>query len=184
MKAYEEADYARSRLPETIVRLTNGKPIFIQSVLANKVYYNHLGEDEQRVCKLSDLNINPVPLGYVNEGNNAFYLTRSPVREDWRQGLRSRTMRVVGALGGMGFDLDDNSIAKTILGEYPSFKTALKNAEAGAATAFSRNFAILPGRTLQYKGRFECGLINQFGPALHRNMFWVQEELEEELAAA
>lgn len=84
---YKDAEYANSRLYETIVRL-NGEPVMVGHVHGNMTCtISRDGEEE--VVLLDDLDLSAPPLGYVNYRRGAVYLSRKPMRRDWRQGIRS-----------------------------------------------------------------------------------------------
>lgn len=53
------------------------------------VYYFVLNDNLRNIrsCKLSDLDISPVPLGYINMNNDAYFSMRKPIRGYWKQGL-------------------------------------------------------------------------------------------------
>ena len=89
---YDTAEYANSRLAETIVRIGD-VPIYVVCVRAGMVVeYTILDSDDDSVhtCKLEELNLEPVPLGYFNTHKSAYYASRQPRRDDWRQGLRQQ----------------------------------------------------------------------------------------------
>ena len=181
MRMYEEPDYAKSRLRDTIVRFGN-TPIIISSIGAREVQYMDMLTDAMGICKLKDLDINPVPLGYLNSNaNGAIYMTRTPMREDWRQGLRATSMRSLPER----YDPSFRELGKLIVGQYPSLKEALFDTHP-KGTAFSRSFAVFKGgEQLFYKGKFNIGSIGgRHNINLLPNFEWVRDELEEELAAA
>lgn len=184
MLPYIEPDYARTRLIETIV-MYKGRPVTVADVALNgDCTVRYLTDREYFVCQLGELDINPVPLGYLNTMKFATYLTRIPMRQDWRQGLRNRTMRHNHA------DAQDPPANKfleaCILGQYPSLGdcfSIFRRRVATVSVAFSRNFAVLQNATLQYKGRWIVGDINPKGNYnLLPKFDWVRENLEEDLA--
>ncbi len=92
---YDTAEYANTRLSGTIVRLTNGTPIVVHQVRDKFIVeYSKLEdkEGELKKCPLSQVDLEPVPLGFVNRQGGATYLSRQPKRDDWRQGLRDNTI--------------------------------------------------------------------------------------------
>lgn len=189
MLPYEEPQYAGTRLRESIVRF-KGEPVFVLQVGAKggKVAFQTLARAEDHElagigeCTLQDLDINPVPLGYVNEAKFAYYVSRCPVREDWRQGLRKNTMRTIPG----GINVNFKFLRQTILGKYPNLKDALKlvNDRERESVAFSRSFAISRGGILHHKGQWQVGEIDERGYTLLPKFQWVEEALNEELNAA
>lgn len=183
MRVYEEADYANSRLAGTIVRL-KGIPILVERIVGDKAWYHKLSNTELKACKLNDLDINPVPLGYANTLFGATYVTRTPMRQDWRQGLRRQTIRTIPER----IEVDFASLERTIMGVYPTLKECQKQLAAdpfGVQTmAFSRSFAVDRTDQLYYKGRFNIGKVGLFGYNLADKFDWLRETVEEEMLAA
>lgn len=87
--------YAATRLNETIVR-RNNQPVLVRNVSGDGMvdYYNIL-DGERGSCRLEDLDVRPMPLGYVNKAKKAYYMTRVPKRSDWRQGVRANNVMLV-----------------------------------------------------------------------------------------
>lgn len=189
MKLYDlkdpvNLDYARSRLNGTIVR-TDDRAVRVETISGRgKVVCTVLRTDEMIEVKWNNLDITPVPLGYVNSGGSAFYLTRIPMRRDWKQGLRGNNM---GTSNGRLLErLSDRVLAKTIENTYPSFKevfeTMVKEGGAILSRAFSRNFSITNRLEIEYKGRFSIGKIDEANSTyeLYPKFDWAREALEEE----
>lgn len=190
MKTYDEAEYANNRLKESIVRLKNGTPIHIQNIRSEReVIYNELTLDSDRkVCKLEDLDINPVPLGYCNVKTYCLYLVRMPMRQDWKQGLRSNSLRDVH---GRRVDTRYEHLVDTIVGKFPSFKDSIsrileksKNpfkleGQSTKSIAFNRDFCLKEENLLEYKGVFIVGTFNKNGGYDLKERFgWVEDCLK------
>lgn len=189
MKTYDEAEYASSRLKETIVRLKTGIPIQILSIRGvNEVVYSNLATSDNGVCTLQDLNIDPVPLGYCNIKTYCSYLVRMPMRQDWKQGLRSNSLRDVA---GRRVEVSYSYLVDTILGKFPSFKDAIdkmttksKNPFNTSVTkpksvAFNRDFCIKEEGLLEYKGVFVVGTYTKSGGYDLKERFgWVEDCLK------
>jgi len=136
---------------------------------------------------LTELNLDPVPLGYVNFDGLAHYLTRAPMRRDWRQGLRMLNIMVPN--GGQPRAIPYRTIANTIIGKYPTFNSALdklnKTTNSSRALAFCRDFAMTREK-LCYKGVFDVGSVNMDNGniEINRKFDWVREALEQNMEKA
>lgn len=185
MQMYDDAAYARSRLVETVV-MCRGLPVVVDDIRAKTAALRILNTNEQLIVKADELDITPVKLGYINESNRALYLTRTPMREDWRQGLRARSIRVVGYDSKI-YEPAPASLYDTILGIYPKLEYCFSVVKANVADsfAFSRNFALKNEGKLLYKGKWEVGHIEENKQyELFPKFDWVREMLDEELVAA
>lgn len=179
MKTYEDIPYAQQRLLGTIVRLGK-EPIKIAAIDVNGgVMFNYLHNMEKpELCKLRDIDITPVPLGFVNFDGRAFYTSRIPKREDWKQGLRDNTLSVA---------VSWSDLRLTILGKFPSLReaTLTLNKRRTHSIAFDRNWAITVDMKLKYKewdvGEFIDPIERRY--KLNDNCHWVMEALEEVLNA-
>jgi hypothetical protein len=190
MKTYDEADYANNRLRDTLVRLKDGTPIQILIIHSStQVVYMNLLNKQEKICTLADLNIDPVPLGYCNAGQSCTYLVRMPMRQDWKQGLRSNSLRDIN---GRKVDINIYTIAQTIIGKFPSFSEAIDkvlnttsknpfNTEARKpkAVAFNRDFCVKEDKLLEYKGVYIVGTFNSNGGYDLKDRFgWVEDCLK------
>jgi hypothetical protein len=151
---YEDnLDYARQRLLKTLVRV--GKdPFFVETISARGVVQGILiSEDEDTIAevKMKDLNLEPVPLGFVNINKDVVFAVRKPMRRDWRQGLRLGNMAF---LTRQGFDrFPFRQLRNTILNNYPSLHDIKHiHLKTCKRVAFSRNFALDREGQLWYKG--------------------------------
>ena len=148
MRYNEEYEYANTRLSGSIVMLGN-KPIVVTNVDGfGTVMSEELGTGEPVVCPLGDINVDPVPLGYLNKGSKCFYLARIPRRKDWRQGLRTRTLAVLNA---DVLTISHKNLAKCISGKYPTLTRCIKALGRVDSIAFSRKFALNSRKELLYK---------------------------------
>ena len=150
----DDLEYAQGRLIGTIVRY-KGKPIRIADV-----FY----DDDGEMCftgrtatgivetSLDLLDLEPIPLGYVNYQECAYYLVRKPMRNDWRQGLRPGNFTFIGREGF--FELPLKELTDTCLNNYPTFTEARTSIKDGAeSVAISRHFAIDSQNNFLYKSR-------------------------------
>lgn len=144
---YDNAEYANSRLQGTIVRLNNGRPITImglEDVRGGEIHvdYRTLSTNRQGSCELTDIDLTPVPLGWVNNpGNNASYLARMPMRHDWRQGLRVHNY--TSLFGPDKRFVSNASLSRAIQGKHLDIDGAIEEASnTRKMIPFSRDFAV------------------------------------------
>jgi hypothetical protein len=137
------------QLSGTIVR--KGKfPVYVEEVRNRgeglTAEYRVLSSGRTGRCLVADLDIKPVPLGYVNTGGRALYTSRMP-RRRWKAGLDEGNIiarRNTGAKSGFNPRLAARSTAACIQGRYPSFLEARTRCQdEGGEVAFSRKFCVL-----------------------------------------
>ena len=120
---YVEPDYANSRLNRTVVRLGN-IPVYVVNVRDDKqceILHDINKEEEVALVHLDDLNPLSPALGYVNSNGRAYYLSRKPLRRDYRQGLRTTQVEVmVGDKNARSVKL----IMRCITGDFPTLQRA------------------------------------------------------------
>jgi hypothetical protein len=189
MNIYGDLDYARSRLIETIVLLkTINEPVRVDNIQRRtEVLVTPLNIAlPQQWVRLDDLDINPVKLGYINLEKESYYISRTPMRRDWRQGLRVQGLRTPD---GRSFNCSAIQLAKTIKGDYPKLRNCFNPNNnpfipSPNSIAFSRDFAVQKSN-LWFKGIENVGEISPDKSfKLHPKFDWVRELLEEELEAA
>ncbi len=185
MRMYDEISYAQTRLQGTIVRLGKRPVSVIEISSTGLTAISYLEDNKTDSCKLNDLNIDPVPLGYVNTNKNSFYAVRMPMRNDWKQGLReinlrsSEGMKILNAVNW-------KMVARTIEGEFTPFKGCLNMTTKGEAEkqAFSRNFCLVRNTEdsetpfLYFKGVKNVGLVLNKKPVLEDKFDWLNEMLQ------
>lgn len=147
----DDYEYANSRLAETIVRLGK-EPIFVFSVRSGMtVQYAPLSDlTDVKICHIDELNLQPVPLGYCNYNKHASYLTRMPMRRDWRQGLRRGNFCSLNAVNADRIPYE--SLRQAIIGDFPSLAAALEAAKKVKSIAWHRHWAVDNFGQLFYKG--------------------------------
>lgn len=148
----KDSEYANSRLCETIVRRGDA-PVYVHSVGRNmEVTYSFLGGlDQSHVCDLDELDLHPVPLGYCNYNKYASYLTRIPMRKDWRQGLRRGNYTTINA--PISADrIPYDALEQVIKGDYPTYAAALDAVRKVKSMAWHRHWAVNNGLEVFYKG--------------------------------
>jgi len=135
-------------------------------------------------CPITEINVKPVQLGYINTDGSSYYLARQPNRR-WKQGLDGGNLLSIVDMRSTVFRLDNSrritALADTIMGKYPTLEAARSAVGSGLASrvAFSRSFAISKN-ALFYKGR-QVGIVNnKFGIRLNDADFYLKELLEED----
>lgn len=203
---YDDIDYARTRLLNTVIRDNNGEPIMVRDLGYDEdddgiiLIFNFLSDPYSAYGRINlyEANLKPVPLGYLNTSyGSSHYLSRIPVREDWRQGLRPNNMGVQSK-----YNFSDNNmysetifmeflpqLGKVIRGEYPSFEESLDRVvnQKYEHVAFSRKFSIYRGLVddnkfpLIYKGTHIIGNITKDGKIdkIYDDKKYLSEYLEE-----
>lgn len=173
--------YAHSRLQETIVRLGQ-QPVFVYRVEAGMlVTYADLDKmDETDTCNVADLNLKPVPLGYCNYNKFACYLSRMPMRRDWRQGLRRGNFCSTGAIHPDRIPYE--CLKKTILREFPSFAKCLIAVAKLKSIAWHQHWAMDSVGEVFYKGAPKpVGKIADNKVELDSRSMYLKEALQESL---
>lgn len=190
MRGYDTAEYAATRLIDTII-MYNKEPVLVHKVglIGDKISVrcSKLLDDASVIeVYLSDCDINPVSLGYVNHKKTAHYIMRAPMRRDWRQGLRM--LNIVDSEGANPRGIPYHTIAHTIMGNYPTFKSTLERLNSRdkiLRMAFCRDFSITKEGDLTYKGLIDVGNVNMDNGSIliNDNCNWVGEALDESLEA-
>lgn len=175
----KDHEYAHSRLEQTVVSL-NGEPVFVMTVKRGMlVTYSTLKDmTTYLTCRVDDLDLRPVKLGYCNHVRGVSYLMRMPMRRDWRQGLR------FGNFIGVGFDvrhLAYTDLYDVIKGNYPTFAQVLVKLKSGEVKTLAWCRAWAMSKTdLFYKGQ-KVGSIVANKPVLNDDNLYLREALEESL---
>lgn len=181
---YDTVGYARSRLEGTIIRYGD-EPIMVQGVrgVGRTIYVigTILSNNQTIDIPLKDCNLTPVPLGYINMGERAFYTMRMPMRRDWRQGLRFLNLIDVEGrqFNGAGYE----SLVNTIKGVYPSFTEAVEDTVDNISRAFHRDFAIKNNGNILYKGLVDVAKWDRESGTFSITKEWVRESLDEAVGA-
>lgn len=185
--------YANSRIQGTVVRLKkDNEPVYVQlvnnmglcSVVAIEGMDQHMeaAPGTSMTIRLDDLNLEPVPLGYVNTGGRALYLQRIPIRRG--PGNQGLTQGNCGSTGERLWRFPNKSLRQCIIGKYPSFDKAVEEAKVktrngnGKLIAFHRHWAVGPD-TLYYKNELLVGTIVKGKPVLDEKFNYLKESLTE-----
>lgn len=153
MKYKDEYRYAGSRLVGSVVRF-NGKPVMVDNVdEEGRATGYYIKSERPFNAHISNMNLDPVPLGYINTGSNAVYIARQPKRNDWRQGMRFANVKSINS-NITPNELGYKCIAPCIMGEFPNIEECQKAVANGAnSMAFSRRFSIGNNKSLSYRGK-------------------------------
>lgn len=152
-------EYARTRVERTILSLSkNNEPVYIEEVDVETGECNiqslspKNNELARKVVHLEDFNYCPPRLGYCNTQGVATYVSRIPMRRDWKQGLRRENMfsDVVHIQ-----DIPYKDLAKCMSGEYPSmievYNHLTKQGSKLRSMAFHRHWAMDKKLNILYK---------------------------------
>lgn len=183
----KDYNYARSRIEGTIVRIQETNvPVLVRHVdrdsgICSVSKLLDIDIDESFV-NLDDLNVEPVPLGFVNYAGDAIYLQRIPNRRGpGNQGLNERNCASSGA---RLWAFPNKCLHQCIMNEYPSFEKAceesLQKTRRGKykTIAFHRHWAV-SNNNLMYKNRLLVGSIIDGVPTLEAKFGYLKEALEE-----
>ena len=177
----DDWQYADSRLQGTIVR-HDGKAVLVEGVGKKGAVISLLRADtEPKIVKLDDLDLSPVKLGFCNINMDVSYLTRMPMRRDWRQGLRKGNF--VSVFGTIAELVPFPNLADTIENIYPSLEECLATPN-NTFKAWCREWAIgkssTKERPLYYKNTAVGSVING-KPELKGDNMLLREALQEVL---
>jgi len=177
---YDDLGYAQRRLNSSLIRDEAGDPFWVREVdidadgdfiCIGEIYGPRAG---RKTVKLNKVNLNPVPLGFVNlpDGGGMVFTCRKPVRRP-RQGLSNEALVVTGeAAGGFSF----KHLVQPIFNTYPSWGAALRLSKDRPSVAFSRDFG-LKGEEIFYRGH-RVGRVVDSLPILDDKMFFLGESLK------
>lgn len=127
-----DAGYAESRIKGTIVT-HEGQPVKVSGVTGGDggsepvaVVHDLKGENKFMV-NLSDLDLCPPKLGFVNYEATTSYVCRKPMRRDYKQGLRNQNLTT--EFGYNIQSIPDYALLSTIVGDFPTFEQCRKKLE-------------------------------------------------------
>lgn len=180
----DDPDYAAKRLNGTLVRLISGTPFLVSNVSRNDdgvlgVSGRDLVSEQVSWVKLSGLNLEPVPLGFVNLSGDMVFTCRKPMRKDWKQGLSSNSLVTYGRLSAS--EINFKTLAQPILNQYPSYARALYDIKKRDSIAFCRDFG-LSRVGLDITLVFRCysvGKVEGNRAILNHDKAFLQQHLEE-----
>ena len=182
---YDDLDYARRRLEATLVRLKTGEPFFVERVYleADGIFCvgNNYANEGHQILSLRDIDLTPVPLGFVNTSADAIFTCRKPMRRDWKQGLSLNSLVSYPVTKGQVIQ-NFKLLKQPIFNQYPDINRALSLLSAKKmAAAFSRDFALVKSENevrLRYRiydvGKYEDGRV-----ILNPDKFFLEQHLNE-----
>lgn len=187
MQNYTNIEYARSRLVQTVVRV-GGKAAYVEELTKTTVKWSDFIEGKSSSSKIAEMDITPVPLGYCNTMGLTTYLVRYPVRQDWKQGLRHKTLKTIGpkALRVTSDMIPWVDVFKTINGVYPKFLEVVKHLHDNKdirSEAYCRDFAIYQDMTIMYKEQFIIGTVEDVNAndgvvSIKEEFEWIRDAFE------
>ena len=145
MRFFTEPCYARQALANSLIRVGES-PVWVGAFneWSTTFYYPMNGKTAviRDIREVKKLNIEPVPLGYVNNVKTTSFLSRMPKRR-WKQGLSPAVL----SLNVSEFFLQSKALGNCILNRYPSFDKAyeLIKEEKKLSCAFNREWALRVG---------------------------------------
>lgn len=176
--------YADNRLRNTLISY-KGYPLWVERINGHGyVMPRFIGTNQFNglTPHIDECDVTPIPLGYVNKGNESVYLERIPSRL-YRQGLTRDSLYSVGR-DRVGLTSDE--LAKTLQNIYPSIETCIElitNFEC-MSWAFARKFSVVRYKAnsktidLHYRGR-KVGYFKGGLPFLEKKFSFLRESLEE-----
>lgn len=175
-----DCQYAITRLEHTVVRL-RGEPVFVDYLEeeGDTFHVRRLVNMEEVTCKLEELDLVPIPLGYVNFAGRASYVVRKPMRHDWRQGARTQNCTTLSGINITRIAFTE--MVNTILNKFPAFEEAIKNARKGFSCAWHREWAVNGKLEVVYKGTKVVGTVIDNKVALKEQYLYLSEALAEAL---
>ena len=204
---YDSIDYAKSRLEGSIVITDELKPVRVDRILYNEMY----GGPEHAMClfdtvvevtdlvELSEikipycrLNFRDIKLGFLpRDLYSDIYLSRLPLRNDWRQGIRDGSVITDG--GACNLTESGAGLYAIQQSNYPRLFEACEMLETfrgrplddgvSMKKAFSRHFAVgFEGKrteTLLHYKSWTIGEMVAGVPLLDEDYMYLAERLEE-----
>lgn len=190
-----DAEYARSRIVSSYMK---GKDKGFYKILDIVSRNNELDKavisatDEAGALvnlTIDQLDFSIGKLGYLNDALSgaAMFISRLPIRRDFRQGLRSGQLSYIR--NGSYNPLSDNwmqanvkNISKCLWNEYPDLDTVIElSEEYNGDIAFSKNFALSSKYKLLYKGFTVGDLTKEDKFKLGKQFNFIEEEFTKEV---
>lgn len=152
-------NYTVSRLERTIIRTRSGVLIYVKSVgiKENGTLYLSVKSIPQGRCfdvDLDQVNLKPLPLGFFNIHKESVYFSRTPLRNDWRQGTRAEQIYTNKPVV-IDFLKIGKELYNCVNDKYPSFSKSMDYIFSGFnSVAFNKVFSLskcIDGIMLNYK---------------------------------
>lgn len=193
-KKFYDGHQAAMYLQDSVVRRGERGIYIIQVDMRDngdkfKFYYKYLDEEGTNISFWPDraVNLYPVSLGMMNavDGRSTVMSYRIP-RRAWKIGLSKHNFFAQNidpdGPGSRRNWFAGESMAKTIIGDYPTFRRAWEISARGDVCAFSRRFAVKEDK-LYYKHLGHVGAMRGsiHLPSLLPQFEFLQEVLEEDV---
>lgn len=182
---YESEEDVRLRLSKSVVRLGE-QPVYVEGTLSkDRVVICLLEEGDRKECDIKDLNLLPVPLGYIQTRAGAVYASRRPVRR-YKQGLNDENMVALDVFtkAPVRLPVTSKEVCRTILGKYPPVGEAFQQVREGKLIVpFSREWAVANYKEelcVMYKGNV-VGYVGDDNVMLSPDKYFLKESLMEAL---
>lgn len=184
----DNPEYAKQRLVGTIIT-HNGKAVNVANVrkvggnkpleVSSIAILNH----EPVIDSIENYDLTPIKLGFVNHGADTVYVTRMPMREDWRQGFRW-SQAFFPFMSTPDTNVDSIDLARSVENIFPDIdeiREILRRRQG--MMAWCRNFAIDNKDQIFYRGFGKVGefLDKTTNFLLDGKFFWVEDRLKKVL---
>ena len=190
MYTADNMDYVSSRLRGTCVLHKEHGLFYVDHVIREKEKVVLVG------CVVSDgmlgnyirlpieqFNLETPKLGNCNFDGRAFFITRVPLRKDWKQGIRGSNLSRIEKLneirpyGFEGYKL----LVNTVVGKFPSFTECVDRVEdIYTEAAFTHDFMVDSNMVVYYKNRFKVGSVTDYNKIrIYDDYQWLEESLAE-----
>ena len=186
MMRYESEADVKLRLHSSLVRKLDGVPVYVQAVESrNEVVVHNCQSGRKERITIDQLNLTPVPLGYVESDDEVFYVTRKPTRR-YKQGLTTENMVVKDVMRNSftRLSVNDKGLCKAIMGNYPAVEEAFQECRAGKRIVpFSREWAVANYKEdlcVMHKG-VVVGYVGDDNVMLSPDKYFLKESLMEVL---
>lgn len=136
------------------------EPVYVEAITGdNDLLVRNLNEKKDFIVKVGEIELTPVPLGMCNQGRNAYYVSRNPIRQ-YKQGLSHDSISVSSPCKNKSSTeietikrILNSNIRECILNIYPSIDESLEllDADKRDSVAFCRIFSIDKRLNLYYK---------------------------------
>jgi len=192
-----DADYARSRIVSSYMKGKDKKDGLYKILdirgrsnrLDEAVIYTLNSDFQEKQLKINQLNFSPGTLGYVNDrmSGSAMFVSRVPIRRDFRQGLRSSQLCYIrngssNFVTEQWFELNIKGLSRCLSDDYPPLSHVIEEVEeANIDMAFSKNFALSNKYKLLYKGFVIGDLTKNDTFKLQTSFNFVEEEFAKEV---
>jgi hypothetical protein len=186
---YDDPEYAAKRLNDTLVRLNTGEGFYVIRVCQDPelcsgpygVYGRKLSGGSKEWFTLDNIDLTPVPLGFVNTTYGMVFVCRRPMRKDWKQGLSFNSMITYGPVAS--HDLSFELLQQTINNAYPTLERSVAELESKKKSmAFSRDFGLSKREDncihLIYR-KYDVGTMASSVPRLSPKYSFLQQHLDE-----